>query len=332
MLTKQTIPNQDLNRILKKFNFRKIISIEPMLTSGNVSYIITTSLGKYFLRLCPDKGPRFRSINEIHAEIELLYHLRRNNFPVLIPIRNKKGKMIISIKNHNGYIRKFIDDSHRDKPNLKQIEEFGQAFGRFHSLIENFSTKNKREHIFDLETTKEYFKEDISYIMNSDFRYKKEFILKINSVLSSMNFPKNLPSGTIHEDLGKRHILWKEDKISAIIDFDRTYYGKLILDLGEACRGWCFTDNWTKWSNENFKHLIKGYYKRRRITELEKKFLVDAIKFEIIERSISFCLRFIETTRDSEDEKYALYSVLENGLLDMMDRNRTKIEDILKEI
>lgn len=332
MLTKQRISSQDLNRILKKFNFRNIISIESMLTSGNVSYIITTSLGKYFLRLCPDKGPRFRSVKEIHAEIELLYHLRKNHFPVLLPIKNKKGKRIVSIKNHNGYIRKFIDDSHRDKPNLKQIEEFGQALGRFHSIIENFNTKYKREHIFDLETTKEYFKEDISYIMNSDFRYKKEFISKINSVLSSMNFPKNLPSGTIHEDLGKRHVLWNKDDISAIIDFDRTYYGKLILDLGEACRGWCFTDNWTKWSNENFKFLIKGYCEKRELTEYEKRFLVDAIKFEIIERSISFCLRFIETTRDPEDEKYALYSVLENGLLDIIDKNRAKIEEILKEI
>jgi homoserine kinase type II len=332
MLSKQTISNQDLNLILNSFNFRNIISIEPMLTSGNVSYIITTDIGKYFLRLSPDKGSRYRSINEIHSEIELLYHLRRNNFPVLLPIKSKDGRIIISIKNHNGYIRKFVEDNYKESPNPIEIEEFGKALGKFHSLTINFDTKNKREHIFDLEKTREFLEEDMRYILNSNFKHKEKFISRIKSVLSSMNFPEYLPSGMIHEDLGKRHILWNRNKISAIIDFDRSYFGKLVLDIGQACRGWCFTDNWSKWSNENFKHLIKGYSKRRKLSEIEKRYLVDAIKFGIIERAISFSLRFIGNTKDSEDEKYALYSVLENGLLDIVERNRTKIEDIVKEI
>jgi len=332
MLSKQNILKQDLNSVLSNFNFRNIILVEPMSTSGNVSYIITTALGKYFLRLSPDKGPRYRSISEIHSEIELLYYLRKNHFPVLLPIKGKDGRSMISIKNHNGYIRKFVEDNARESPNLGEVEEFGQALGRFHSLIRNFSTKNKREHIFDLERTKEFFKEDMKYIMNSKFKYKKKFITIINSSLEYMNFPKYLPSGMIHEDLGKRHVLWREDKISYIIDFDRTYYGKIILDFGQACRGWCFTNNWSKWSNENFKHLLKGYSKRRKLTEIEKRYLIDAIKFAIIERAISFSLRFIGKTKDPEDEKYALHSVLENGLLDMIEKNRKEIENILKEI
>jgi len=332
MLSKQSISNQDLNLILENFNFRNILSVEPMPTSGNVSYIIKTTLGKYFLRLCPDKGPRFRSIDEIYSEIKLLSHLGENHFPVLLPIKDKEGRRIISIKNHNGYIRRFTEANSKENPNLNQIEEFGKALGRFHSLTQNFSTKNERKHIFDLEKTKEFFKEDARYIMHSNFNNKEKFISRVNLALSSIDFPEYLPSGMIHEDLGKRHVLWKENKISAIIDFDRTYFGKLILDLGQACRGWCFTDNWTKWSNENFKHLIKGYSKRRKLTEIEKKYLVDAIKFGIVERAISFSLRFIGTTGDPEDEKYALYSVLERGLIDMVERSRTKIEEIIKEI
>jgi homoserine kinase type II len=332
MLSKQTISNTDLDLILQNFNFRDVLSVEPMLTSGNVSYIITTSLGKYFLRLSPDKGPRFRSINEIHSEIELLYHLGKNHFPVLFPIKGKDERIIISVKNHNGYIRRFTEDNSKENPNLNQIEEFGRALGRFHSLTQNFNTKSERKHIFDLEKTKEFFKEDAKYIMNSNFNNKEKFISRVNLALFSIDFPEYLPSGMIHEDLGKRHILWNKNKISAIIDFDRTYFGKLILDLGQACRGWCFTDNWTKWSNENFKHLIKGYSKRRKLTEIEKRYLVDAIKFGIVERAISFSLRFIGTTGDPEDEEYALHSVLERGLIDMIEKNRKEIESILKEI
>lgn len=332
MLLKQRISNKDLNWILKRFNLGKIISVSPMPTSGNVSYIIKTGSKNYFLRLCPNSGPRFRSINEILAEIELLYLLKSRNFPVLIPLKDREGREIISFRDYSGYIREFSEDYEKNKPTLEEIRKFGQTLGKFHSITENFNTKYKRQHIFDLETTKGYFGENISYVLSSDFKNKEKFVSKIHSIFLSMNFPESLPSGMIHEDIGKRHVLWDEKGISAIVDFDRSYYGKIVLDLGQACRGWCFTDNWTKWSNENFKALIKGYSEKRKLTKDEKRFLVDAIKFGIIERSISFCLRFIRITKDPEDERYALYSVLENGLADMVERNRTKIEDILKEI
>lgn len=333
MLIRHPLSDEDLRLVLENFNFRDILYVELMPTSGNVSYIITTLLGKYFLRLCPDKGPRYRTADEIYSEIELLFHLTKNNFPVILPIRTKEGNRIISIKNHNGYIRRFFEDDYKTNPNPHQIKEFGKAVGRFHSLISNFSTERQREHIFDPENTKEFFRQNRRHILNSGFKNKQKFVSRINSILDSMDFPEYLPSGMIHEDLGKRHVLWnaKKDRISAIIDFDRTYFGKLILDLGQACRGWCFTGNWEKWSNKNFRSLIKGYSKRRRLTNIEKRYLVDAIKFAILERAISFCLRFLFTTKDPEDENYALYSVLEGGLIDLVESNREEIENILEE-
>lgn len=332
MLLKQEIPEEDLKLILENFDLGKIIFIEPVLTSGNISYIITTNIEKYLLRLCPDKGPRFRSNSEIDVEIELLHYLKKRDFPVLIPFKDKSGNEVISFKNHNGYIREFSNHNSKEEPSLNHIKEVGRILGQFHLLTEKFNTKNKREHLFDLNSTKEYFKENINCILNSNFKNKEKFVSKINSVLLSMSFPDNLPQGIIHEDLGKRHILWDKEKIVAIIDFDRSYYGKLLLDIGQSCRGWCFEDNWAKWNNEKFKSLIKGYNEKRKITELEKKFLIDAIKFAIVERAISFCLRFLRLTNDHKDEDYALHSVLEESLLDILDKNKEDIKRILKDI
>ncbi|MDP2967086.1 MAG: phosphotransferase, partial [bacterium] len=167
-------------------------------------------------------------------------------------------------------------------------------------------------------------------ILRSNFEQKEKFVEKFEKEIFLLNFPNNLPSGAIHEDLGKRHILWQKNKIIAIVDFDRSYYGKLILDLGEACRGWCFIDNWKKWSSKNFQALITGYQNKRKLTRLEKEYLVDAIKFGILERGLAFCLRFIQETKDSEDKEYALYSISENGLLGMVEKNRGTIAKFLK--
>lgn len=326
MLFKQKLTKEDLKKILGKFDLGRISKTEPMFTSGNIAYLIKTERGKFVFRLCPE-GPRFRSKGEITAELELIDYLLKNKFPAPIPVAKKDGQRVVGWKGKFGYLRKYDNRKPDLKPSIAKTKKFGETIGWFHNLIHNFKTKNKRKHIFDLEETKKYFELNKNFILKSNFKKKGEFIEKIEKEFSQMNFPEKLPSGTIHEDLGKRHILWKNNKISCILDFDRSYFGKLILDLGEACRGWCFVNNWSKWSNKNFQALISGYQKKRALTNLEKKYLFKAIKFSVLERAIAFCLRFIENTQDPEDEKYALKSVF--YLINLLENNKERINNFL---
>lgn len=329
MLTKQKLPASVLVDIFQKYDLGKIKKFEPLLTSGNIAYVIKSDKGKYLLRLSPF-GPRWRSKEEIAAELELIDRLRTHNFPVPKTITMKDGKRIIFWKNHFGYLKEFIGGEFKSNPTLKEIKRFGKLVGCFHKLVQNYKTKNKKEHIWGLEETKKHFQQNKNIILKSNFGKKKEFVKRFDKEISLLNFPKDLPSGTIHEDLGRRHIIWRKGKIVGILDFDRSYYGKLILDLGEACRGWCFIDNWKEWSNKNFQAFINGYQNERKLAEIEKKYFVDAIKFGILERSLSFCLRFIEDTRDPEDEKFAWHSISEKGLLGVVEKNRKTIENFLK--
>ncbi|TSC92057.1 MAG: hypothetical protein CEN90_172 [Parcubacteria group bacterium Licking1014_17] len=333
MLTKQKIPPIALNELLAKFNLGTIKKIKPLATSGNIAYIISTTEKSYLLRLSP-LGVRWRSKQEIDAELEIINYLFKKKFPVAKPIATKNGGQVISWANHFGYLREFIDAKPKLNPTSKDAKQFGELVGQFHSLIKNYKTKEKRKHIWDLKETENWFYQDKKKILNSNFKNSEKFVSKFEKEIRSLKFPDNLPMGTIHEDLGKRHVLWQKDKIVAIIDFDRCYYGKLILDLGEACRQWCFMNNWKKWSNGNFQALLNGYQNQngRKLTNLEKKYLVDAIKFGILERGLSFCIRFIQVTNDLGDEKYAIYSVSENGLIGMIEKNRKEIEKFLKTV
>lgn len=329
ILTKQELPSVTLKELLKKFDLGTIKKIKPLATSGNIAYIISTIKKNYLLRLSP-LGFRWRSKQEIDAELEIINYLIKKRFPVPKPITAKNGGQIISWGNHFGYLREFINAKPKLNPNLEKVKQFGELLGIFHNLIDDYKTRHKRKHVWDLRETKKNFKHDKIIILRSNFAQKRNFIKRFEKEIFQINFPENLPSGTIHEDLGRRHVLWQRDKIIGIIDFDRSYYGKLILDLGQACRGWCFTNNWKRWDSKKFQALLRGYQSKRKLTNPEKKSLVDAIKFGILERSLSFCLRFIQVTNDPEDGKYALYSILENGPLGMVEENREKIEKFLK--
>ncbi|MFA6397347.1 MAG: phosphotransferase [Candidatus Paceibacterota bacterium] len=317
MLIKQKMPIAIIKNLLKDFDLEQIKKIKPLATSGNISYIIETDLKKYFFRLSP-LGIRWRSKEEIFSELELLNYLIKNSFPVKTAIYNKKGEQIISWNGHFGYIREFIEAKEKLNPTIKEVEKFGELLGRFHKLTENYKTNYKRKHRWDLEESKKNFKEDKKLILKGSFLEKKKFVDNFQKEISLINFPSNLPKGMIHEDLGKRHVLWKGEKIVCIVDFDRSYYGDLILDLGQACRGWCFVNNWKKWNNKNFEALINGYQKHRKLNQVEKQYLINAIKFAILERSISFCLRYVLVTKDKEDLKYSQFSLSQDGLLGMI--------------
>lgn len=260
MLTKQHLSEDIIRNILKKYNLGVIKKIEPLATSGNITYIISTNSNKYFFRISPS-GERWRSHGEIEAELELIDYLSKKGIPVINAELQKNREMIIELDNKFGYLRKYNKATEILDPNPEHLKEFGKVLGKYHKAIEGYKTRNPRKHIWDLEETKKNFKQDKEIILKSSFLQKEKFIERFEKEISLLDFPENLLHGTIHEDLGKRHVLWHEDKIIGIIDFDRCYFGKLVLDLGQACRGWCFINDWSGWSSENFKTILKEYQK-----------------------------------------------------------------------
>lgn len=316
-----------VRKILGDFEVGGIEKIEKIPTSGNITFRIDSALGKYVLRLCPE-GERWRSREEIAAELELIDHLHKFDFPAPRPVRKKDGSRIVEWQNEYGCLRKYEEGSALVNPTPAEVQEFGRVFGWFHKLVEGYKTKHKREHIWDLKQTKKYFEEDKTHILKSNFKNKVWFVKKLEEEFSKLAFPEGLSKGMIHEDLGRRHVLWEKGRITCILDFDRTYYGKLVLDLGQALRGWCFVDNWHRWSKNNFKALLKGYQSKRKLISREKKYLYDAVKFAILERGLAFCLRFIGVTNMPSDEQFARRSVSDTDLLGMLEKERKDFQKV----
>lgn len=328
MMIKSNVEEKFIKEVISSFDFKNA-NIRPIKTSGNVAYAIKTSKKEYFLRLS-SSGQRGRSKNEIEAEIEFLKYLKKKHIPVSAPIKNKKGTSVISYNNHFGYIREFINGHDKQNPTNNEVRRFGELLGKFHNVIENFRTKNKRAHIFDIKTTRKHFIEDIPDIIKNGGSCKEKFIQLYKREINNLKLDKGLPKGTIHEDLGKRHVLWKGNEIVQMIDFDRSYYGPIILDLGQACRGWCFVDNWKKWSNSNFDSLLSGYSKYRKLNRHEQKSLIASIKFAVLERSLAFVLHYAYGERKKDEWSRGMDGLFKN--LPAIVDNEKIINDIIRKI
>ena len=178
MLTKQTLPERILINILKEYNIGRIKKTKSLPTNGNIAFLIDAGLKKYILRLCPE-GDRWRSQEEIAAELELISYLNKNKFPAPQPIAKKSREVIIEYKNKFGYLRKYNPGQAFLKQSIKQVMEFGKTLGWFHNLIENYKTKHKREHIWDLETTQKNFLEIKKTILKSNFPKVDKFVAQL---------------------------------------------------------------------------------------------------------------------------------------------------------
>ncbi|OGY40936.1 MAG: hypothetical protein A2Y82_03685 [Candidatus Buchananbacteria bacterium RBG_13_36_9] len=300
------IKQSEIINLLNQYEIGQIKSVEPIQTSGNFSFLITTDLGQYFLRLCGERN-RFRSKDEIEGELDLMDKLKANNFPIIDYLESKTGERVVSLENHNGYLRKYLDGAFvQGNPNETQLSAVGKILGQYHKIVANYKIEKRNNLNFGLDKTKKFFEEHKEEILKSNFEEAEKFIDVFAKEIQEFNFSEDLPRGMLHEDLGKRHVIWQNEKIVAIIDFDRSYFGPLILDLGQALRGWCFKDNWQSWSEEDARIFLAGYESERKLSDLEKEYLVSAIKFAILERALSFCLKYIYSGKpDNEDEKFA---------------------------
>jgi homoserine kinase type II len=76
-----------------------------------------------------------------------------------------------------------------------------------------------------------------------------------------------LPKGIIHGDLFSTNLLFRGDKLTAMLDFEAACRGKFIFDLATAVNALCFVDGY--YSLERFRYVMQGYESVRTLSLAE---------------------------------------------------------------
>jgi len=278
--------------VFPNYGLGHIVSIEQIETSGNLIFEIETKEEKYILRFNPPKGPQARSSEEVQEEVLFLQYLFENDFPVGEIVKTSDGQSVVEVEGVFGYLRTFVKGESFDDPKDEEIYRVGTLLGRLHNLSKDYRPTYKRVHKWNPGRVKQYWPENKEIILNSGFEFAHDFVRLFSEQLQRLSFKPGLASGMIHEDLGIRHVLWKEGEISGVIDFDRMYVGLFIMDIGQAIRGWCAGEH-------EVATFLEGYEENRMLSDNEKDALGDAIAFAFLERAQAFVLRGIA----EEDEE-----------------------------
>ena len=76
-----------------------------------------------------------------------------------------------------------------------------------------------------------------------------------------------LPKGIIHGDLFADNLLFRGEKLTAVLDFEAACRGKFIFDIATAVNALCFVDG--GYSLDRFRYVLHGYESVRTLSLAE---------------------------------------------------------------
>lgn len=267
--------NKKIKNFLKE-NYNLDINSIKHLGGGvmNINYLCKTENKNYIFKIY-----NFKNKEEVNFEVEILEFLKDKKFSSPRLISSIGSAIILFFQNKPCILYDFIDGENVEEITPDLIYKIGKAQANLHNLLKNFKPRYQK-YGWDDKELKILFnknKKKIAISGSLDFLPHMNFVEK---ELVKYKFPKELPTRVTHQDIKSENILFRDREISGIIDFDNSYVGVLLHDITTTIIWTCFVDE--KLDFELLKAFINGYSKERKLTELEKQYILDSLKFRLV--------------------------------------------------
>lgn len=281
------LSQKELARIAKEFGLER-----PARTAGilegtvNTFYRLSYPDRSFYLKI-DEIGDRARLQREIH----ILKLLQTKSFsfetPKTHPTKTKasflfyKKKFLLLLPEIKG---RSIPSKDLRPVHLRRI---GEALGQLHQQTLNFKIPDHRFNQKELQSVFQQIKKELTKKIPTVALEIYQWLKRFKKIR------KKLPSGLIHADLFPENILFINDKLHGILDFEAAGYGPFVFDLAVTLHACCTVKGFDLKRTLAF---FEGYQSVRKITHIEWETLEEAL--------LEACLRFLLTRlRDFELKK-----------------------------
>src|SRR3984893_10072816 len=246
--------------------------------SVNSNYLLETAKGRFLLRVDEVKGE-----NELKRELDLLSFLRKHSFPCPHPMQDRMGryyrnfnsKCVSMFRFHEG--RVLIPE--RLKPS--HLETIGRALGELHVLGKAY--KKGIDNRFSFERIADLYLSVRAKLPN----YFRKILRTLDDEVDYLTryLEGKLPKGVIHGDLFCDNVLFRGEKLVAVLDFEAACRGKFIFDIATAVNAMCFVD--AEYSLDRFRYLLHGYESVRTLSLAEWDAFPDELRYSSLRFTVT---------------------------------------------
>jgi homoserine kinase type II len=250
-----------IEELADDYNFGRITRITG-ITEGSINsnYQIEAGRGRFLVRVDEVKGE-----SDLRREIDLLTFLRKHSFPCPHPLQDRMGRYYRDYKSKCASVFRYYDGRVISPARLRpsQLETIGRTLGELHAIGKGYKkgidNRFSFERVADLylgvrDRLPNYFRK-ITRTLEDEIEYLTQYL------------ENKLPKGIIHGDLFADNLLFRGEKLAAMLDFEAACRGKFIFDIATAVNALCFVDGY--YSLEHFRHVLQGYESVRTLSLAE---------------------------------------------------------------
>ncbi|MBU0460501.1 MAG: homoserine kinase [Nanoarchaeota archaeon] len=269
MAVKTTFSKDVLSKILSDFDIGKFKKSKPFkLGAVQTNLLIETTKDKVVFRYYESRSEKYALF-----EVNILQHLAKHSYSCPAPIRNNHGIFLGKYKNKPFALFEFMDGKHKKNVNPKLI---AQAIGKLHKITEGYKPKYYQfRDTYDQKSCWKNATTNSKKIKSKTEAKKRLQWLKVE--LGKLKIPNNLSRGVCHCDTHPSNFLYKNSKLSAVLDFDDASYIPLLYDVANMIYFWAWPPE-KKLNFQKVRSIIIEYNKRRKLTNIEKEHLFDMLK------------------------------------------------------
>jgi homoserine kinase type II len=266
------LSKKEANEIAADYGLPKVSTVRPVRhgSSVNTHYALDTARGKFLIKI-----DEVKSEIEVKRELDLLLFLRKHGFPCPVPLSDRRGRHCRDWGGKLLSVYRYLD-GHVVVPEdltLGQLENVGRVMADLHLISKAY--KKGVESRFNFERVAEIY----ASVRGRLPQYLKKIVRTLDEEIEYLQnyLEGKLPKGITHGDLFTDHLLFKGEKVLAVVDFEAAGRGKFIFDLATAVNSLCFEDN--RYVLKKFEALIAGYEGLRTLSLAEWDAFPNELRF-----------------------------------------------------
>ena len=270
MTVKTPFTPDEFRAILAEYDVGEFDSWQGFARGADQTNILLgTSKGTYAFRYYEKRPEEY-----VRFEIDLLHFLGDHSYPCPAPIRRRDGNYF-GIHNDKPYaLFTLLEGEHDD--NINNYRLVTPALAWLHNL-----TLSRKPAYAEARTpygaAYAWSRAEANAVELTDPSEAQERLHWFREELDTLRLPDDLPKGVCHCDTNRSNFLYKDGKLSAVLDFDQASYTWLLYDVAQMIYWWTWPNKGSI-DLEQSRDLVAQYETVRKLTDGERHHLFDVLK------------------------------------------------------
>jgi len=250
-----------IDELADDYNLGRITDVVAIPEGSiNSNYLIETAKARFLLRI-----DEVKSESEVKREIDLLAFLRKHSFPCPHPLQDRMGRVYHEYNGKCLSLFRYVEGRVLPVARLRpaQLENIGRALGELHVIGKGY--KKGIDNRFSFERIADIYIAVRGRLPNYFRKVTRTLEDEIDYLTRYLE--GKLPKGIIHGDLFADNLLFRGEKLMAMLDFEAACRGKFIFDIATAVNALCFVDG--GYSLDRFRYVLRGYESVRTLSLAE---------------------------------------------------------------